>query len=287
MAVDVVGLFEILVSGIARGLILALLGAGITMVFGLGGVLNLAIGVFTVVAVIVGGEFLAIVPNPWIAATGTLLFMSVMSLGIDRSLLSLIYRSDGEERTLLGIFATLGLALFIEGFLFIYYPSGYSFGVSFDTVELGPAILRGSTLAIILLSAVVVVALYGFLNRTYVGNATQTVLQDEKGAVLCGIEPRRIYTLVFVLSAVIASIAGLMFSLNASVAAADALGFTIEAVIVSIVGGVTSIRGTIAAGLLLGIVITFANFLIGAYIAQLILFTIAIAALLLEPDQIV
>lgn len=286
MAIDAVGLIELLVSGVARGMILALLGAGITLVFGLGGVLNLAIGVFAVVAVIAGMELLTIVSNPLVVASGSVLFIGAVSLGIDRTLLSFIYRSEGEERTLLGIFVTLGLAIFIEGLLFIYYPSRYSFGVDLPSLEVGSIFIRGSTLAIIAISIILFVGLYLFLNRTYLGNATRTVLQDERGAVLCGIKPRRTYTLVFVLSAMIAAIAGLLFSISASVMAADALHFTIEAVIVSIVGGVTSITGTIQAGLLLGIVITLANAFIGAYIAQLTLLGIAVAALLIKPEQI-
>lgn len=286
MEVNTVGFAELLVNGIARGMVLALLGAGITLVFGLGGVLNLAIGVFTIIAVIVGVELFGIVANPLVAAVGAVLVIGGVGLLVDRTLLSFVYRSEGEERTLLGIFVTLGLAIFLDGLLFIYYPSRFSFPLDLPALTIGPVFIQGSTVGVILVAVLVFAVLYAFLNRTYLGNAMRTVLQDEMGAILVGISPRRTYTLVFVLSMMIAAIAGLLFSLAASVQAADSLQFTIEAVIVSIVGGVTSIQGTIAAGVMLGVIITFANAFIGAYVAQLILLTIAIAALLIRPEQI-
>lgn len=286
MAIDTVGLGELLVNGVARGMVLALLGAGITLVFGLGGVLNLAIGVFAVVAVIAATELVVTVANPLVAAVGAVLLVGGVGLLVDRTLLTFVYRSEGEERTLLGIFVTLGLAIFLDGLLFIYYPSRFRFPLDLPAFEMGSAFVRGSTIAIIVVAVALFAALYAFLNRTYLGNAMRTVLQDEMGAVLVGISPRRIYTLVFVLSAMIAAVAGLLFSLSASVTAADSLQFTIEAVIVSIVGGVTSIQGTVAAGVMLGVIITFANAFVGAYVAQLILLSIAIAALLVKPEQI-
>lgn len=286
MPIDLIGLSELLVNGIARGLVLALLGAGITLVFGLGGVLNLAIGALAIIAVIAGVELMNPLANPLLAIFGSLVFVSGLGLAIDRAVLTFVYRSEGEERTLLGIFVTLGIALALDGLLYIYYPSRYSFPIDIPPLEIGTFFIRGSTIVIIVASLVLFTALYLFLNRTYLGNATQTVLQDERGAILCGISPRRTYTIVFVLSTVFAASAGILFSLSASVQAADSLGFTIEAVIVSIVGGVTSIKGTVAAGLLLGLIITLANAFIGAYIAQLVLLGIAVGALLIKPEQI-
>lgn len=279
-------LAELAVDGIARGVVLALLGLGITLVFGLGGVLNLAIGVFSVIAVVVAVEVLGLVPSVPVAVLGSVLAVGAFGLTIDKSLLSLVYRAEGEDRILLGIFVTLGLATFLDGLLYIYYSSSYSLSVGVPSTSVFGVQVRGSSIAIISLAAVLFGVLYYFFSRTYVGTATRTVMQDETGAVLCGISTRRMRTLVFVMSAAIAAIAGILYSFTYEVRASTGFELTILAIIVSIVGGVTSIVGAVVAGLLLGLVITFTSAFIGAYVAEVILFAVAIVVLLLRPEEV-
>ncbi|WP_418279821.1 branched-chain amino acid ABC transporter permease [Halorubrum sp. DTA98] len=279
-------LLELLIDGVSRGLVFALLGVGITVVFGLGGVLNLALGVFSVIAVIVAMELFGLTGSLIVAIPAALLAVGLLGLGVDRSLLSLVYRSEGEERILLGIFTTIGLATFLDGLLFITYPSSYSLSAGLSSMTLGGVQIRGSSLAVIAISVVAFLALYYFFSRTYLGGATRTVLQDETGAILCGISPRRMRTLVFLLSTVVAGLAGILYSFTFEVTVATAFELTIYAIIVSIVGGVTSIVGAVVAGLLLGIVVTFTSAFIGAYVSEIVLFMVAIAVLIARPEQI-
>jgi branched-chain amino acid transport system permease protein len=284
--VAVTTLIEVTVDGIAFGLFLTLLGVGITLVYGLGEVLNLAIGMFAIVAVLIasaltnGGVDLLVAALAGVGAVG------VLSLVVDRSLFTLVYRSEGEQRILLGIFVTLGLTVFLEGVLFNVFPSRYSLPVDLGTVGVGPVSLASSSLAIIAVSAAVLALLFAFLERTFLGRATRTVFQDETGALLVGVDPRRIRTLVFVLSAVVAAVAGLVYASSATIEVASGFEFTVFALIVSIVGGVRSVTGAIGAGVLLGLVITYANFFIGSFIANMILFATAVVVLLVKPGAI-
>lgn len=279
-------LVEFTIDGITQGLVLALLGLGITIVFGLGGVLNLSLGVFSALAVLVAVQLLGITSSLPLAIVLSVLIVTGVGLVIDRSLLSFVYRSEGEERTLLGIFVTLGLATLLDGLLIIYDASSYSLDVGVPSMMILGVQIRGASIAIIVISTAVLVALYYFFSRTYLGGATRTVLQDETGAVLCGISPRKMRTFVFALSAAIAAIAGLLYSFTQQVGAANGFELTILAVIVSIVGGVTSIVGAVVAGLILGLIVTFTSVFIGAYVAEIALFAAAIVALMLQPEQV-
>lgn len=283
---DFITLAEVTVDGLARGMLFAMLGAGITLVFGLGNVLNLALGVFSVIAVIVAAQVTDAVPHVAIAVLIAIGAVGLLGLAIDRIILSSVYRSTGEERILLGIFTTLGLAIFLDGLLFVYYPGNYSVSHGVSSISVGAVGIRGSTLLIIGSSFVILLALFVFLRLTFLGKVSRTVFQDETGAILCGINPRRIRTLIFVLSIVIAGAAGVMWSLQSAVSPASAFELTIFAIIVSIVGGVRNIEGTIVAGLLLGFVITYANYFIGTYQAMIILFGVAVAVLILRPEEI-
>jgi len=279
-------LVELFVDGLARGFLFALLGAGITLVFGLGNILNIAIGGFALIALIATAELLPSSPSLAVAAVGGLVAVALVGLAVDRTLLSLVYREDGEDRILLGIFTTLGLMLFLEGVMFNWYAEGVSLSPDIPALTVAGLRIRGSTLLIIAVASVSLLLLVLFLRYTYLGKATRTVFQDEVGATLCGIDARRIRTLIFVISVVIAGIAGILQGVQTSPRPDAAFELTVFAIIVSVVGGVRNIRGTIGAGLLLGLVITYANFFIGAFVANIILFGVAVLVLLLRPEEI-
>ena len=284
--VTVSTLAGVAVDGLAFGVFLALLGVGITLVFGLGEVLNLAIGTFAVLAVLVATFVMNQGLGIAVAAGLSLVAVAVFGLVVDRTLLSLVYQSEGEERILLGIFTTLGLTVFLDGLLVNFYPSSYSLPFPSGIVRVGDATFTMSSLAVIVVGAVVLGAIFAFLRGTYLGKATRTVFQDERGARLVGVNPRRIRTLIFVLSAAVAGLGGLVFGIGATVSVSSGFEFTTFALIISIVGGVRSLVGAIAAGVILGLVNQFANFFVGSYIATTILFTTAIVVLLVKPEAI-
>lgn len=282
------GLFiELLIDGISTGLILALLGLGITLVFGLGGILNLAIGVFSVIAILTVIEVVEVVRSVAVAILVATLFVGALGLLLDKTLLAHVYRSKGEQRILVGIFATLGLAIFLEGMLVLRYSDFYSVHVpGMSPTYVGGLLIRGSSIAVIAISAVAFVLLYVFFDRTYIGQAMRTVMDDEVGATLCGIDTRRLRTLVFVLSAMVAAIAGIMFSFSGELPVAASFELTIEAVLVSVVGGVRSIVGTVIAGLVLGVVTTMATAFFGPTLAAISLFAAAVVVLVIKPKEI-
>jgi branched-chain amino acid transport system permease protein len=282
--VSVSTLAAIAIDGLAFGASLALLGVGITLVYGLGEVLNLAIGAFAVIAAISASLLVSEGVSLPVAAVAGLALVGVFGLVVDRTLLSLVYRSEGEERILLGIFTTLGLAVLLEGVLVNFVASRYSLPLGLSPIEVGTTVVTGSAVVTILVAAVVLAGLFAFLTRTFLGKATRTIFQDERGARLVGIDPRRIRTLVFVLSALVAGLAGLLIAARSNVGVGNAFEFTTFALIVSIVGGVRSLVGAVVAGVLLGLVNTLAGFFIGSYIATIILFGAAIVFLLVRPE---
>lgn len=288
------------IDGLAFGVFLALLGVGITLVFGLGEVLNLAIGTFAVIGVLVTAWVVRGSPGTWLGATAGVLVVAALGLLVDRTLLSSVYRSTGEQRILLGIFVTLGLTVFLDGFLINGYdlsaiadwlvipafPGSYTVPIDMPTITVAGTIIRGSSVVVIVVGTVVLAVLFAFLRLTFLGKATRTVFQDEQGAQLVGVNPRRIRSLIFVLSVTVAGIAGIVWAFGHTVSVSSGFQYTTFALIVSIVGGVRSLTGAIVAGVVLGMINQFANFFIGSYVATLILFGSAIVFLLAKPEAI-
>lgn len=271
-------------DGLAFGATLALLGVGITLVYGLGEVLNLAIGAFAVIAAILAALMRSNGIALPLAILGGLVAVGVFGLIVDRTLLSLVYRSEGEERILLGIFTTLGLTVLLEGVMVNFVSSQYSLSLGLSPINLGTTVVTGVSVASIIIAGVILAVLFLFLNRTFLGKAARTIFQDERGAQLVGIDPRKIRTLVFVLSAIVAGLAGILAASRSNVSVASSFEFTTFALIVSIVGGVRSLVGAVVAGLLLGLVNQMANFFVGSYVATIILFGSAVIFLLFRPE---
>ena len=279
-------LVEIAIGGIASGLLMALLGAGITLVFGLGEVLNLAQGIFGVIAAIFALQLLNRgMPVP-AALVLAILGIALVALIVDRGLLSSVYRSEGEQRIMIGIFVTLGLTLALEGILFQVYAYRFSLPINLPTIrEFGLTIL-GSSVMNIVVASLILAGLFLFLQRTYLGKATRTITQDEVGAQLTGVDTRRMRTLIFVLSAGLAGAAGILHAIGTNLSAASGFELTVQALIVSIVGGVRDVRGTVLAGIGLGLVLAFSNYFIGTYVSLIAMFAAATIALLARQEDI-
>lgn len=290
--VDVSAIAEIGIVGLSTGMRLALLGAGITLVFGLGEVLNLSQGILAVLTAVIalefagGGELIGLALPVPVAALVALLGIGLFSLAVDRGLLSSVYQSEGDERILVGIFVTLGIALALEGLLDLRYSYRFSLPVDLPTFRPAGLVVLGGDLLNIALGGIILAALFLFLRRTYLGKATRTLTQNEVGAELCGVDTRKMRTLIFVLSALLAGAAGLLQVTATNISPSVGFGLTTNGLIVAIVGGVRDVRGTVIAGIGLGFVVTFSNYYIGSSVALIILFLTATVAIIFRQEDL-
>jgi len=220
-----------------------------------------------------------------LAILAAIALAGVLALAFDASLMRPVYRLRGEARVLLSLLLTIGAAFVIDGLLIYYYPfAALNVDISGSAVNvLGVAMRRGS-LAASLLAVLALGTLILFLRYTRRGKAVRSVIQDEEGAQLCGINPARVRTAVFVLSGVLAGVAAVAEGLTSSLGATDGLDLTILALIVTVVGGLGSVAGALVAGLLLGIVYTLSSFYIGAYVTFIILLLAAMLTILVRPS---
>jgi branched-chain amino acid transport system permease protein len=274
----------ILFDGIVQGLQLSLMAVGITLIFGLGGVLNLAHGQFAVVGGIATALFIEAGVNPLLACSLGILSAGVFGLLVDRTLLLPAYRSAGEERLLLGLLITLGLSFVVNGYL-DYRHANISLTLNLPTpsFEVAGVTIRTASAAAAFIAILAFALLFAFLKGTLLGKVIRSIIQNEVGAGLCGINPGRIRTLIVTLSAMMAGLGGVVQGLFSSLGTEMGNELTSFALIVAVVGGVRSINGTLAAGVLLGIVNAFASYYVGAYLTLIILLATAAFTILLRP----
>ena len=126
-------------------------------------------------------------------------------------------------------------------------------------------------------------ALVLFFRRTTLGRATRSVIQDEVGARLVGINPAAVRTLIFALSGALAGLVAETRSMTSPVSVTAGFDFTILALIVAVVGGLGSVAGAFLAGVLLGIVSTVSAFYIGQYVTTIVLLAAAALTIVVRP----
>jgi branched-chain amino acid transport system permease protein len=275
----------IVLDGIVLGLQLAALGVGISLVFGLSGVLDLAYGAKIVAASIVGSLALAAGPTWMVAATIGAAMM--MFLAVDLTVLAPAHRRHGEARVVLSLLLTLAVAFVIDGVLVSARPhAALTIAVAGPPVELaGVAMRRGSLLAAAVAAAGLAAA-FLLLHTTRVGRAIRCVIQDEEGAQLCGIEPRRVRIAVVALSGALAGLVGIARGLASSVGTADGFDLTILAVVVAVVGGLGRVTGAVVAGVILGLAHAIATATLGASATWVILLLAAALTILVRPEGV-
>ena len=242
-------------GGILIGGVYALLGVGLSLIFGVMRVINFAHGDFVVLGMYSGillhGAFGW---DPFASLLVALPTGFLIGVVMERLLLSRLVDAPADSTLL----ATLGIALIIQNALLLTVgaePASLYVGYATDTVRLG-----GVTLSLIQLIAggvilVVIVALYLFLNRTELGRAIRATAQNRLGAELVGINTLVIHGLVFGVGMALAMAAGLILIPQLFVTPViTGPIFTLKAFVVTVLGGLGSVWGAIGGGLLLGVV---------------------------------
>jgi branched-chain amino acid transport system permease protein len=248
---------EQILNGLQLGVMLFLMSAGLTLVFGIMGLINLAHGSFYMV-----GAYVA----AWVAGeTGSLLLgllaalPAAMAVGalVEGLVMRRLYARDHLDQVL----ATFGLILFFNEVarilfgrqpLFMDVPEALS-----GTVEVLPGVpYPAYRLAIIAVGALVALLLWLLISRTRLGMRVRAGASDRDMAAALGASVTTLQTVVFGLGALLAGLAGAMAGPILAVQSGMGEGVLILAFVVIVIGGIGSVRGALVAALLVGLVDT-------------------------------
>lgn len=243
---------QILVSSLLISALYALVSIGFTLVFGVARVFNLAHGAFIMVgayAAYIANGLLGwkIYPAAAVAVAFTALFAALVYWGFIRHFIF---------HPIVTVMATLALSLLLEQ-LFIVIPAIGPSPRQLDPFLEGAAPIFGAQvpkdrLLGFLASWVCCLALFLFVRRSKVGKAILATAQDRTGAALVGIEPERVYLLIFTISGALAAIAGIFFISWTSLVPSIWREPMIISFAIAILGGLGSILGSLLAAYLVG-----------------------------------
>lgn len=278
-------MLAVVLDGVVGGLQLGLLAVGLTLLYGLGGVLNLAHGAMAVAAAMATSLTMDAGLPAGAAAVVGILLAAAIGLALDQSIMRPVYRMQGESRVLLSLLLTLGAAFVIDGMLGRRYPNeALSLRIGGGAIPILGVRMRAGSVVASGIAIASIGAVIAFLRGSRLGRAVRSVIQDEEGARLVGVNPAAMRTLIFSMGGALAGLVAITQSMTSPVTVNAGLSFTILALIVTVVGGLGSASGALLAGVLLGIVNALSSYFIGAYITSIILLAAAALTILVRPS---
>ena len=285
---------QLLVGGLAIGAIYALIALGFVLIYNALGLVSFAQGEFVMVAALVGlsilllpqfhpfGVSLPAMPVP-VAYAAVLLLMVLFGL-----VFSLIcYRPLRRRGWMPFLISTIGFSILAKnGAQLVWGSAPQTFPSPFarSVVAFGRLQVRTQDLFILATTGLMLLALWLLFDRTLVGKQMLAVAQDRATARLLGVKVERLVTLTFVLSSVLAGVAGLLVAPVFTVSKDMGGLLALKAFAATIVGGFGSLRGSVVGGLLIGVSETFGAFYVSLEYSDAIAFLILIGVLLCRPQ---
>jgi branched-chain amino acid transport system permease protein len=244
-------------NGLQFGLLLFLLAAGLTLVFGIMDLVNLAHGSLYMVGAYFAATFAAWTGSFVAAALLALAATLVVGMAVEVIALRRLYGRDHLDHVL----GTFGLILFFNELVrLIWGPAGMSLPLPswlITSVEILPGLYYPTyRMAIIATALLVALFLYVLVMRTRLGMLIRAGASNREMTGALGVNINLLYTLVFGLGAALAGLAGLMQAPILTVQIGMGENILILAFVVIIIGGIGSIRGAFVAAILVGLIDT-------------------------------
>lgn len=248
---------EQVLNGFQLGITLFLMSAGLTLIFGIMQVINLAHGSFYMIGAYVGATIISITDSFLLGTLAALTAAAVVGMAVEYLVLRHLYDRDHLSQVL----ATFGLILFFNELtriiwgrqpLFMDVPAAIS-----GSIELLPGLVYPLyRLVIIAVGILVAVLLWLLFARTRIGMQIRAGASDRQMIAALGVNINLLYTLVFGLGTMLAGLAGVMAGPILSVESGMGESILILTFVVIVIGGIGSIRGAVVGALLVGMVDT-------------------------------
>ncbi|QOL82517.1 branched-chain amino acid ABC transporter permease [Pseudooceanicola spongiae] len=263
-------LIEQILNGLQYGMMLFLMAAGLTLVFGVMGLINLAHGSLYMLGAFVCAAVAGFTGSFWLGLVASLIASAAAGAVIEVAVIRRLYARDHLDQVL----ATFALILvFSEGCRWVFGSSPL-----FLTV---PAVLSGAVtfpgglqyplfrLVIIFVGLAVAGGLFWLIGGTRLGVRIRAGEADRGMIAALGVDISRLYTIVFALGAALAGIAGALVGTLQSVQVGMGEPVLILAFVVIVIGGIGSIKGALIGALLVGMTDTMGRFLLPMGFAQI------------------
>jgi branched-chain amino acid transport system permease protein len=285
--------FELLLGGLTRGSIYALIALGYTMVYGIIELINFAhgeiymIGAFTsfVVATVLsiyGFPLLSIVLLAGLAA-------AVWSASYGYTIEKIAYRPLRQAPRLSALISAIGMSIFLQNYVLLAQTSDFQpfpeLIPEFEFMEPYAHTVGSTDMVILVVTALAMVALTFLIKFTRIGKAMRATSQDRTMAMLVGINVNQVISMTFIIGSSLAAIGGMLIASHIG-SIHFFIGFIagIKAFTAAVLGGIGSIPGAVLGGFVLGLTEAFATGYVSSDYEDVFAFTLLVLILIFKPS---
>jgi branched-chain amino acid transport system permease protein len=273
-----------LISGILIGGVYALIGIGLTIIFGVMRIINFAHGELLMLGMYLT-FFLYTLLNvdPFVSILITIPLMFIFGAVLQKVLINRILGALPQNQILL----TIGLGLIMTNSIMLAFTSDYK--ILTTPYSSSSVTLLGISISMPLLisfgiTVVITGLLYWFLLKTDTGQAIRATAQDREAARLMGINVARMSIIAFGLGAALAGAAGSLISPTYYIFPQVGSTFTLKAFVIVVLGGMGSIVGATLGGVLIGVAESIGGVYAGSGWKEVIVFVLFLLVLLFKPS---
>ncbi|WP_289155898.1 branched-chain amino acid ABC transporter permease [uncultured Salipiger sp.] len=277
---------QYLANGIVVGSSYVLVAVGLTLIFGILGIVNFARGEFYMLGGFAGIGLATVLGLPLIVSLlGVVAFAALLGFLAEQILNRQVKDKDPTN----SIVSSFGLAVVLQNAALLVIgpqPMLLRTDLSMVPVEIGPVYLPLQRALIPVAMIVLVGALHLLLRHTWVGMSLRAMAQQPTVARMCGIRVSRVAIVTFMTGAVFAGVAGFLMSSVFMVHPLIGNMIVLKAFTVVILGGMGSVTGAAAAGLMLGLVESMTSAYLGNGLRDIVGFLMVVIVLLAWPQGI-
>jgi branched-chain amino acid transport system permease protein len=293
--------FQQIINGLVLGSMYALVALGYTMVYGIINLINFAHGEVLMFGAVISWWVVVNVLTPmgmpgWAMMILSMLIAIVACSALNFTIEKLAYRPLRSAPRLAPLITAMGVSLLLQTLAQIIWkpnPKPYPQLLPTDPVNLGGPVISITQCVILGLTAVILASLMYLVNRTKLGRAMRATAENPRVAALMGVKPDMVISATFIIGAMLAAVAGVMWAANYGTVQ-HSMGFLpgLKAFTAAVLGGIGNLAGAVVGGILLGLVEAIgAGYLgdltggvLGSHYADIFAFVALILVLTLRPQ---
>lgn len=257
-------LLQQIINGLVLGSMYALVALGYTMVYGIIGLINFAHGDVLMVGALTSWTIITWardampgMPGWMLLALAAVISMVVCAL-LNFSIEKLAYRPLRNSPRLAPLITAIGMSILIQTLAMIIWkpaPKSYPTLLPSEPFNLGGAVISPTQVTILATTAIVLSLLMYIVNKTNLGRAMRATAENPRVAALMGIKPDVVISATFVIGAMLAAIAGIMWASNYGTVQ-HSMGFMpgLKAFVAAVFGGIGNLAGAVVGGVALGLI---------------------------------
>ena len=292
--------FQQIINGLVLGSMYALVALGYTMVYGIINLINFAHGEVLMVGALTSWTVVTVFADSglpgWLLLLISVLCAIVVCSVLNFSIEKLAYRPLRSAPRLAPLITAMGMSLLLQTLAMIIWkpnPKPFPIMLPNEPIDLGGPVISVTQCLILGITAVVLASLMYLVNKTKLGRAMRATAENPRVAALMGVKPDMVISATFIIGAVLAAVAGVMWAANYGTVQ-HSMGFLpwLKAFTAAVLGGIGNLAGAVVGGILLGLVEALgAGYLgvltggvLGSHYADIFAFVALILVLTLRPQ---